>query len=77
MQLSNFLEEKGIKCIKHNSDADTLIIEHAVKLRNARENIVIITEDIDLWILLNSVAKHNCEIYFFKLGKGTEGSEAH
>lgn len=66
--LRETLAENKIFSCQAEADADRLIIETAINLQS--ENIVVVSEDVDVLVLLTALSPIDREIYFRKPGKG-------
>lgn len=66
--LRETLAENEIFSCQAEADADRLIIETAINLQS--ENIVVVSEDVDVLVLLTALSPIDREIYFRKPPKG-------
>lgn len=66
--LRETLTENKIFSCQAEADADRLIFETAVNLQS--ENIAVVSEDVDVLILLTTLSPPDREIYFRKPSKG-------
>lgn len=66
--LRETLTENKIFSCQAEADADRLIIETAVNLQS--ENIAVVSEDVDVLVLLTALSPPDREIYFRKPSKG-------
>ena len=64
------LENNGIEVASAVDDADSIIIQWAMKKANTRSNVVVIGEDIDLLVILTALTPRKHEIFFLKPAKG-------
>ncbi|GFY43527.1 uncharacterized protein TNIN_8611 [Trichonephila inaurata madagascariensis] len=62
------LSENKIFSCQTEADADRLIIETAVNLLS--ENTAVVSEDVDVLVLLTALSPTDREIYFLKPSKG-------
>ncbi|KYN28694.1 hypothetical protein ALC57_01884 [Trachymyrmex cornetzi] len=65
--LTNTLKD-NISVTQAPDDADTLIVQTALSLTNSKP--VIVSEDIDVLVILSALCPHNREVYFLKPGRG-------
>lgn len=66
--LTNKLKENNISVAQAPDDADTLIVKTALSLTNSKT--VIVSEDIDVLVILAVLRSHDKEVYFLKPGRG-------
>ena len=69
--LKDCLSESNILFYQAESDTDRLIVITAIN--DYKDNVVIVSEDTDVLVLLNALAKEEKEVYFIKPGKGKTG----
>lgn len=62
------LSENNIFSCQAEDDADSLIVETAINLKST--NVFIVSEDIDVLVLLTALAPDDHEIYFLKPSRG-------
>ena len=62
--LGNELADNNIFTCQAESDADKLIVDTAITFET--RNVVIVSEDIDLLVILTALVDHDSEIYFLK-----------
>lgn len=75
VKLTEKLMESDIIVHKAPDDADVLIVQTAIA--QSRKNVTIVSEDIDVLVLLTTLCSCNKEIYFLKLGKGSTEREVY
>lgn len=68
--LKTKLEELGFSTYQAYEDADTLIVETAIKISSDIKPTIIVAEDIDVLVIFISKVKENKNIYFWKASKG-------
>lgn len=62
------LADNNISTCQAESDADKLIVDTAINLET--QNIVIVSEDIDVLVILTALVKEDREIFFLKPSRG-------
>ena len=66
--LMNKLKDNNISVAQAPDDADTVIVQTALSLTNSKA--VIVSEDIDVLVILAALCPHDKEVYFLKPGRG-------
>ncbi|KAJ8685596.1 hypothetical protein QAD02_021389 [Eretmocerus hayati] len=70
------LRAAGHTCEQADEDADTLIVNSAIRMsREMNVPAIIVGEDIDLLVILTQLADEDDLVYFFKPGKGKTPSK--
>ncbi|GBM95844.1 hypothetical protein AVEN_31732-1 [Araneus ventricosus] len=67
--LMNKFSSLNMKCKKADEDADCLIVNSSLALAPTHPSVVVIGEDIDLFVILIGIFTFH-SVYFLKLGKG-------
>lgn len=62
------LTDNNIFTCQAESDADKLIVDTAINLKT--KNVVIVSEDIDVLVILTALVDEDREIYFLKPSRG-------
>ena len=65
--LKKKLSDNNISCMQAKGDADRLIIETALDIQSS--NVAVVSEDIDVLVILTALCPSNKEIYFIKPSK--------
>ncbi|GBL96875.1 hypothetical protein AVEN_118986-1, partial [Araneus ventricosus] len=67
--LQKFLQKANVTVKQAVKDADVLIVGTAVSVKSQYDNIFVVSEDIDLLVLLTGLAPMKKNLYFRKCGK--------
>lgn len=67
-KLSEYLAENEILCFKDDGDADRLIVETAINvaINSYNKKVVIVSEDVDVMVLLTALTPASKEIFLLK-----------
>jgi hypothetical protein len=68
--LLKYLQKSGIAVEQSSGDADTTIVNTAIKHSEFTSSVIVVGEDVDLLILLVALVKQESEIYFAKPSHG-------
>ena len=68
--LREYLQDSGVLFKEAPEDADALIVHTAIHYSSSYQFVVIISEDVDLLVILSEFAQSKTNIYFCKPSKG-------
>lgn len=67
------LKQGGIEVQQATEDADGVIVDAAISLTAKYESVAVVSEDIDVLVLLTGIGNTYENLYFHKPGKGKKG----
>lgn len=71
LQLSKHLEKSGVSVLHAEGDADNLIVDTSIELRNTQNSVTLVGEDTDLMVLLIFKVKKE-KIYMLRPGSSAK-----